>query len=91
MKEPKPLTNRHLKIVELSGEIAGTPCEEVRALGFMSRLLVMVNLPYRNPGDEARTWWRKNGNVSINITPAYRENKNLGIPYGSYPRLILAT
>jgi hypothetical protein len=50
----------------------------------------MVNLPYRDPGIETRNWWKTNGAASINVTPGYQKDKSIGIPYGSYPRLILA-
>lgn len=86
----KPLSKREKQLINLAGELAETSFEKARSLGFMSRLLLMVNLPYRDPGEEARTWWRKNGSVTINVTPAYQGEKSLGIPYGSYPRLILA-
>jgi hypothetical protein len=50
----------------------------------------MVNLPYRDPGKDAQNWWKSNGSVSINVTPGYQGKKSIGIPYGTYPRLILA-
>ena len=81
---------RCLQLVKLAGDIAEETCEEANKLGFMSRLLLMVNLPYRDPGDKCRNWWRKNGNVSINVTSGYKDDESIGIPYGAYPRLILA-
>ena len=84
------VTKRHLQLVNLAGDLAEQTREEADKLGFMSRLLLMVNLPYRDPGDDKRTWWRRNGHVSINITPGYKGNETIGIPYGAYPRLILA-
>lgn len=83
-------SRRHLQLVKLAGDLAETTCEEAQSLGFMSRLLLMVNLPYRDPGRDTRSWWRKNGNVCLDVTPGHEEGKSLGIPYGSYPRLILA-
>lgn len=67
----KPLSKRERQLIKFAGELAETSFEEARSLGFMSRLLLMVNLPYRDPGKEAKTWWRKNGSVTINVTPAY--------------------
>lgn len=82
---------RHLQIVKLAGDLAEQTREEAGALGFMSRLLIMVNLPYRDPGNDKRVWIRENGKVSISITPSYdKKGKCLGLPYGTYPRLILA-
>lgn len=86
----KTLSKRPLQIAKLAGDLVKTPFDEAESLGFMSRLLVMVNLPYRDPGRDTRSWWRKNGNVSLDVVPAYRNGKSLGLPYGSYPRLILA-
>ena len=82
---------RHLQLVKLAGDLAEQTREEADALGFMSRLLIMVNLPYRDLGKERKVWVRKNGKVSIIVSPAYDQNgESMGIPYGSYPRLILA-
>ena len=82
---------RHLQLVKLAGDLAELTREEAGALGFMSRLLIMVNLPYRDLGKERKVWVRKNGKVSIIVSPAYDQNgESMGIPYGSYPRLILA-
>lgn len=82
---------RHLQLVNLAGDLAEQTREEAGALGFMSRLLIMVNLPYRDLSKDRKVWVRKNGKVSIIVSPAYDQNgKSMGIPYGSYPRLILA-
>lgn len=90
-KEPEPLSKRQNQIINLAGDLAEQSREEACALGFMSRLLIMVNLPYRDPGNDKRVWIRENGNVSISITPSYdKKGKCLGLPYGTYPRLILA-
>jgi len=82
------LSKRHLQIVKLAGDLVDS---ETKPIGYMARLLVTVNLPYRDPGKEARFWLKKNGLTSLIVTPAYNsEGKNIGLPYGSYPRLILA-
>jgi hypothetical protein len=83
-------TKKHLQIVNLAGEMAEQTKEEAGALGFMSRLLVMVNLPYRDPGKDRRTWFRKNGHVSIDVNSGTEDGIPIGLPYGAYPRLILA-
>lgn len=83
-------SKRILQIVDLAGDLFERSFDEAQSLGFMSRLLVMVNLPYRNPGKETRNWWKTNGSVSINVTPGYEGQESIGIPYGTYPRLILA-
>ena len=81
---------RHLQLVNLAGNLAEQTREEAGALGFMSRLLIMVNLPYRDPGKDQRTWCRKNGNVSIDVNSGTEDGIPVGLPYGTYPRLILA-
>jgi hypothetical protein len=81
---------RHLQLVNLAGDLAEQTKEEAGALGFMSRLLIMVNLPYRDPGKDVRSWWRKNGNVSIDVNSGTEDGVPIGLPYGAYPRLILA-
>lgn len=89
-KEPVPLSKRQSQIVNLAGEMAEQKREEAGALGFMSRLLIMVNLPYRDPGKDCKNWHRKNGNVSIDVVSGYEDGIPIGLPYGAYPRLILA-
>ena len=90
-KQLPTITKRHLQLVNLAGDLAQQTREEADKLGFMSRLLLMVNLPYRDPGDDRRVWIRHNGKISIIVTPAYdKTGISLGIPYGTYPRLILA-
>ena len=89
-KESSPLSKRQNQIIKLAGDLAEQTREEAGALGFMSRLLIMVNLPYRDPGKECKNWWRQNGNVTINVSTGYDKQTPIGIPYGAYPRLILA-
>lgn len=89
-KETKIPVKRHLQLVNLAGNLAEQTREEAGALGFMSRLLIMVNLPYRDPGKDCKNWHRKNGNVSIDVATGYEYGKAIGLPYGTYPRLILA-
>jgi hypothetical protein len=87
----KPTSKRHLQLVKLAGDLAEKTREEANELGFMSRLLIMVNLPYKDPGKDKKCWIRKNGKVSIVVSAVYNQNGLcMGIPYGSYPRLILA-
>lgn len=89
-KEPSPLSKRQNQIIKLAGDLAEQSREEAGTLGFMSRLLIMVNLPYRDPGKDQRTWFRKNGNVSIDVNSGTEDGVPIGLPYGAYPRLILA-
>lgn len=63
---------------------------EDRKLAFAMRELVHCTLPYRDPGDIPH-WRRQNDTLYLGIQPGWNEleNKSLGIPYGSIPRLLL--
>lgn len=54
-------------------------------IGFSARLLVQTTLPHRKPPPEITEFERSNGHVTINITG----RKQFGLPYGTYPRLLL--
>ena len=54
------------------------------ALGFMPRILVLTTLPHRRP--ESHQFERVNGRHSLRMSAPRR----VGLPYGSYPRLLLA-
>ncbi|MBV9249227.1 MAG: hypothetical protein JO227_08300, partial [Acetobacteraceae bacterium] len=55
-----------------------------------------TGLPYRNPGDDARLWQREQGAISLLIEagrakhPKTGQWVQLGLPWGTKPRLILA-
>lgn len=52
----------------------------------MARMLVQATLPHRNPGDDVREYSRTNGDLTLTIQPGPKR----GVPYGPYPRLVLA-
>jgi len=52
-------------------------------LGFMPRILVLTTLPHRRP--EGYRFERVNGRHSLRM----RAPRRIGLPYGSYPRLLL--
>ena len=54
------------------------------ALGFMPRLFVLTTLPHSRP--ESHQFERVNGRHSLRLLAPRR----VGLPYGSYPRLLLA-
>lgn len=58
--------------------------KEVGALGFMARSLVQASLPHRNIKD--REFQRQNGAFKLVIMA----QKEIGLPYGVIPRLLLA-
>ena len=71
---------------------ARTEQERQDALVYTGRALILAGLPHSDPGDVPR-WTRHNGNVTLQVEPRVfalpgREVK-YGIPYGSFPRLLI--
>lgn len=66
---------------------------ETGDMAFMGRPLVQLTLPHDDPGD-VDYYERVNGDTSLIVQPGFvRESgqtKRAGIPYGVYPRLVLA-
>lgn len=73
----------------MRGEAAG------ENLGFLTRLLVQVNLPHDEPEKGLEIWTRKNGEAYLQIQPGFTidpktgEAHKLGYPFGVIPRLLL--
>jgi hypothetical protein len=65
------------------------------SIAYLARILIQTNLPHRDPGDIV-AWSRRNGDFLLQITPGVsrpddsNQSHRLGIPYGTYPRLILS-
>ncbi len=63
---------------------------------FQHSVLCQTGLPYRNPGDNVRLWEREQGNVTLRIEAGQFNPEPLwqvvdvGLPWGTKPRLILA-
>ena len=60
---------------------------------FMSSILVQATLPHSDPGD-VEAWGRSNGDAQLYIQPGVEKSEDgeyqkIGLPYGSYPRLLL--
>jgi len=72
------------KIVAEALAIEAEAAKEAGALAFMARPLTQATLPHRR--QTSNTFERRNGAFSLTITAHPR----FGLPYGSYPRLILA-
>ncbi|QYF42613.1 pirin (plasmid) [Xanthomonas citri pv. citri] len=53
-------------------------------LGFMARVLVQATMPHSKP--DSNEYSRKNGTLQVSIMAP----SQIGLPYGSYPRLLLA-
>ena len=65
--------------------IRGIDVRDADELAFMARMLVQATLPHSDPGAVSE-FGRTNGSFRLVIQPG----AGLGIPYGSYPRLVLA-
>jgi hypothetical protein len=72
---------RFLDEVEIIRE---TPAADAGSLAFLSRVLVQANLPYRLQAGE--TFQRFNGALTLTL----QAPPQIGLPYGRYPRLLLA-
>lgn len=77
-------------------DTAATPRSETDEILYQHSVLCQTTLPYRNPGDDIRTWKRTNGAVHLAISaglalhPEQGELVEIGLPYGPKSRLILA-
>jgi hypothetical protein len=77
-------TQLELRFLDALERIHGADPLETGNLAFLSRVTVQANLPYRDPG--TASFERRNGRFTLTLhAPA-----SIGLPYGRYPRLILA-
>lgn len=76
---------QYTELLRAARSIEGADAAEADELAFMARLLVQTTLPHSDPGD-VKTFERVNGDVRLFVQPG----PATGIPYGSYPRLVLA-
>jgi hypothetical protein len=87
----KPETS--IKFLEKVQEIWDCDALSSGNLSFLTRIIVQVTLPHRDPRG-AITWGRSNGDFNLTIQPyIYPKNGkeiNIGIPYGTIPRLLFA-
>jgi hypothetical protein len=72
------------KLITQSLAIEEQEAKEAGMLGYMARILVQATLPHSNP--KSNTFERENGKLSLAILG----HPKVGIPYGTYPRLILS-
>lgn len=72
------------EVIEAHLAIEAEDAKSAGALGFMTRALVIATMPYKDPKTDVFT--RKNGDLALRIVAGYEG----GIPYGVYPRLLLA-
>jgi Plasmid encoded RepA protein len=91
-KKANTLSRVHRRVIE---PIESDQDNDPR-LAFQHTVFCQAGLPYRNPGDDVRQWQREQGAVSLLIKageamhPSTRKWVELGLPWGTKPRLILA-
>jgi hypothetical protein len=71
-------------LVRASAEIMGADAAEAGEVGFMARLLIQATLPHSRPTENEHT--RTNGHLTVRMMAP----RDVGLPYGTYPRLLLA-
>lgn len=76
--------NQLKKIISQALAIEEREAQEEGSLGYMARILVQATFPHSSPKE--CVFERKNGNLSI----AIMAHPKIGVPYGTYPRLILS-
>ncbi|VVN27036.1 hypothetical protein PS623_04588 [Pseudomonas fluorescens] len=72
------------EVIEAHLLIEAEDAKSAGAIGYMTRALVISTMPYKDPKTEVFS--RRNGDLSLRIVAGYEG----GIPYGIYPRLLLA-
>lgn len=72
------------RLLDLAADVAAEGAADRGELAFLARILVQVTLPYRDPGRP--TFVRQNGDLVLTL----QAPPHIGLPYGRYPRLVLA-
>jgi hypothetical protein len=75
---------RAAKFADEALAISGESADKVGAVAYVARVLTQVTMPHSKT--EAIKFERTNGNVTISM----RSDPDVGLPFGTYPRLILA-
>jgi hypothetical protein len=89
LKSPTPAQQRIIEAASLGTD------EATLALLYQHSALCQTFLPYRDPGDEARTWERINGRVHLEVLagkamhPVQERLTPVGLPFGPKARLVL--
>ena len=71
------------KFIKAAIEIQATPARDAGAIGYTTPLMALVSLPHSDP--KTRRYERRNGNLRMIIS----DPREVGIPYGVIPRLLL--
>ncbi|MGD0799555.1 MAG: replication protein RepA [Acidobacteriaceae bacterium] len=87
---PTPIQQRLLDTV-----VAQAEEPNLRSLLYQHSVFCQTSLPYRNPGDDARTWERSNGDVQLEVIAGKAMHPDLGrfvpvgLPFGPKCRMVL--
>ncbi|OFW69505.1 MAG: hypothetical protein A2065_02325 [Alphaproteobacteria bacterium GWB1_45_5] len=86
-RETMKLTRGQKNIIERAAKREDPP-----HLVFLTKIFIQASLPHKDPGNEEH-WVRTNGHFSLRISPGEMtvgtETIRLGIPYGTFARLLL--
>lgn len=82
-KRSGTLTARQARLSRIAREVVLG--EEAHELAFTARILVQITLPHRNP--QSVFFERRNGSATLRLAAT---DPMIGLPYGRYPRLLLA-
>ena len=90
MTGPTPIQRRLIDTAALNVEQP-----DLQTILYQHTVFCQTSLPYRNPGDDARTWERINGDVHLKVLAgeAMHPNKGrlveVGLPFGPKCRMVL--
>ena len=78
------LTRAQKNIIEEALQLELEEAKSAGVVGYMARVLTQATLPHKDP--KSRFFERSNGLLTVNLADVH----NVGLPYGTRPRLLLA-
>lgn len=81
----KLISERHEQLIEKAVQIEQEDAKAAGMIGYMTRAMVQASMPYRDP--KTAYFERKNGYLTLTMSAL---DPDIGLPYGSIPRLVLA-
>ncbi|MBK5275632.1 MAG: pirin [Desulfuromonadales bacterium] len=79
------LSKRDEKLIAAAVAIEEEDAKEAGMIGYMVRAMVLATMPINDP--KTTHYQRKNGNLTLTMAAL---DTNIGLPFGSLPRLIMA-
>ena len=93
---PTVIKPRRKQLSRIKERLVSLPLDEKQAsILYQHTILCQTSMPYRNPGAAIRTWQRRNGAVRLLIQagqvldPSIGDFVEMGLPFGTKPRLVL--